>query len=108
MVSLIAIYKAPQDQVAFDKHYNETHSPLAAKMEGLRKMEVFRMNKMLTPPTSMLAEGPYLMCVMYFDNQEALDKSMASDSGRAAARDLRGFAGPLVSMVTAEVEETQI
>ena len=108
MVSLIAIYKTPADTGAFDEHYNNTHSPLAAKMEGLRKMEVFRMNKMLTPPNSMLAEGPYLMCVMYFDNQEALDKSMASESGRAAAKDLRGFAGQLVSMVTAEVTETQI
>lgn len=108
MVSLIAIYKAPEDQAAFDKHYNETHSPLAAKMEGLRKMEVFRINKMLTPPTSMLTEGPYLMCIMYFDDQGALDKSMSSDSGRAAARDLRGFAGPLVSMVTAEVETATI
>ena len=108
MVSLIAIYKAPEDQAAFDKHYNETHSPLAAKMEGLRKMEVFRINKMLTPPTSMLTEGPYLMCIMYFDDQSALDKSMSSDSGRAAARDLRGFAGPLVSMVTAEVETATI
>ena len=108
MVSLIAIYKTPEDKGAFDTHYNDIHSPLAAKMEGLRKMEVFRMNKMLTPANSMLAEGPYLMCVMYFDNQEALEKSMASESGRAAAKDLRGFAGPLVSMVTAEVTETQI
>ena len=45
---------------------------------------------------------------MYFDNQEALDMSLASDIGRAAARDLRGFAGPLVSMVTAEVETATI
>lgn len=108
MVALVAMFKKPEDTGAFDSHYENVHSPLAQKMEGLRKMEVYRNQKMLTPATSMLQEQPYLTCVMYFDDQAALDTSMASESGRAAARDLRGFAGPLVSMVTCEVNEVAI
>jgi len=105
MVALIAIYKAPENKSEFDSHYKDIHSPLSAKMEGLKRLEIAHVKNMLTPPTSTIAEAPYLFCTMYFEDQAALDNSMRSPSGKAAARDLMGFAGPLVSMVTAEVEE---
>jgi uncharacterized protein (TIGR02118 family) len=108
MVALIAIYKAPEDRAAFDSHYKDIHSPLAAKMEGMRKMEIARVNKMLTPPNATIAEAPYLMCTMYFDDQAALDNSMRQPNSRAAAKDLMGFAGPLVSMITVDIEEVAV
>lgn len=108
MVSLIAIYRMPEDPSAFDTHYDNIHTPLVKKMDGIRKIEVFRMDKMLTPSNATLPEAPYLMCIMYFDDKEALDRALASEGGRAAAKDLRGFAGQLVSMMTSDVTEVPV
>ena len=108
MVTLLALYKAPDDKEAFEKHYKETHTPLTAKMPGLRKFEVMRVKKMITPPTSTLAEQPYLLVKLYFDDKAALDSAMKSPEGTAAAQDLMGFAGKLVSMVIGEIEEIPV
>ena len=40
MATLAVMYKTPKDAAAFDKHYSETHIPLAKKIPGLRKYEV--------------------------------------------------------------------
>jgi uncharacterized protein (TIGR02118 family) len=99
MVKLIALYKAADDQSAFDKHYNEIHTPLVKKMPGLRKLEVARITG------APIGEPKhYLLAEMYFDSQDALDAAMASAEGKAAARDLMSFAGNLVTMFYADVK----
>ncbi|MEO6940837.1 MAG: EthD family reductase [Candidatus Kapaibacterium sp.] len=108
MVSLTAFYKTSEDTTSFDAHYDDIHTPLVKQMEGLRKVEITRNAKMITPATSMLQETPHLICTMYFDDRAALDNSMRSPGGKAAAKDLMGFAGPLVSMVIGEVESITI
>ena len=40
MAEIVVMYKTPKDPAAFDKHYAETHIPLAKKMPGLRKFQV--------------------------------------------------------------------
>lgn len=42
MVKLIALYRHPEDQESFDKHYEQVHTPLVEKMPGLKKLEVTR------------------------------------------------------------------
>ena len=44
----------------------------------------------------------------YFDSKEALNAGMNSEGGKAAAKDLMSFAGPLVSMVIGEVDEVAL
>jgi uncharacterized protein (TIGR02118 family) len=99
MVKLIAMYRTPDNKVEFDKHYADVHTPLVRKLPGLRKLEVAHVTgaPIGEPKHHLIAE-------MYFDDQEALQRSMASVEGKAAARDLMDFAGPLVSMFFAEVE----
>ncbi|HWP82008.1 MAG TPA: EthD family reductase [Bacteroidota bacterium] len=98
MVKLIALYKTPENKAEFDKHYAEVHTPLVKKMPGLRKLEVAKITG------APIGEPKhYLLAEMYFDNQDALNASMASAEGKAAARDLMSFAGNLVSMFYAEV-----
>ncbi|WCN37183.1 EthD family reductase [Aneurinibacillus uraniidurans] len=99
MVKLIAIYKKPEDTGAFDQHYNEVHAPLAAKMPGLIKLEV---NRIYGGP--MGDSNLHLIAEMYFETKEALTEALSSPEGRAAGKDLMGFAGKLVSMHFAEVE----
>lgn len=108
MHTLIAIYRAPEDREEFDKHYREIHTPLASKMEGLRRMEVTWVEKMLTPGNDTLPAAPHLICTMYFDDVEALNNSMKSPNSRAAAKDLMGFAGPLVSMIVGHTEDVSL
>jgi hypothetical protein len=42
MAEVVVLYKTPKDPAAFEKHYAETHIPLAKKMPGLRKFQVSR------------------------------------------------------------------
>ncbi len=37
---MVVIYRKPADVKAFEKHYCETHIPLAKKIPGLRKYEI--------------------------------------------------------------------
>lgn len=99
MVKLIALYKKPNDTAAFDKHYFETHAPLAAKMPGLRKMEVA---KCYGAPGG--EPRFYLQAEMWFDNKEALNAALGSPEGKAAGKDVMSFAGDLITMVFAEVQ----
>mgnify|MGYP001079773169 FL=1 len=98
MVKLVAIYRKPEDPQAFDKHYFEVHAPLAEKMPGLIKLEV---NKVYGAPGG--ESDLYLIANMYFESKEALLEALSSPEGRAAGKDLRGFAGQIVSMHFAEV-----
>ncbi len=101
MVKLIAMYKAPQDQVAFDSHYADVHTPLVRKIPGLRKLEVAKITG------APIGEPQhYLIAEMYFDDQNSMQKSLSSPEGKATARDLASFAGSIVTMFFAEVTES--
>ena len=99
MVKLVAVYRKPEDPAAFDKHYFETHAPLAMKMPGLIKCEI---EKVIGSPMPG-AEVPYLAAHLYFKDKAALDAAMASPEGKAAAKDLMSFAGKYVRMHFTEV-----
>ncbi len=45
---------------------------------------------------------------LYFETMEALNASVSSPEGKAAAKDLMSFAGDVVSMMFAEVVEDKI
>jgi uncharacterized protein (TIGR02118 family) len=100
MVKLIALYKTPDDVEAFDKHYNDIHTPLVKTMPGLRKLEVARI---IGAPIG--EPKHYLIAEMYFDSMDALNAAMASPEGKASARDLMSFAANIVTMFYAEVKE---
>ena|SRR5579864_396105 len=98
MITLTALFRKPDDIPAFDEHYEHVHAPLMQKVPGLRKMEVTRFSKMLTPANALISEQPYLQCTMYFDDMDSFKAAMASDENKAAGKDLMSFAGPLVSL----------
>jgi len=108
MITLTALFKKPEDTTAFDEHYENVHSPLVRKTPGLRKIEVTKFSKMLTPANGLVSDQPYLQCVMYYDNMDSFKAAMASEENKAAGKDLMGFAGPLVSMFIGATETTLI
>lgn len=88
MAGLLAIYKRPADVEAFERHYFETHIPLAKKMPGFRKYEVS------TGPITTLAglSDVHLIGAVYFDDMEAMRKAFASPEGQACAADRQVYA----------------
>jgi uncharacterized protein (TIGR02118 family) len=88
MARMLVIYKKPADVQAFEKHYFETHIPLAKKIPGLRKYEISH------GPVIAVA-GPldvYLIGTVHFDDLDAMKKAFASPEGQAAAADRRLYA----------------
>jgi len=87
MASMTVIYRRPQDVAAFDKHYFETHAPLAKQLPGLRRYEVSE------GPIAAPAGGDFhLVANLYFDDMAALESAFASPEGQAAGADRLVFA----------------
>jgi len=100
MVKLIAMYKTPSDIGEFEKHYFDVHMPLIEKMPGLLKTEVSKISGMPGQESKY-----HMMAEMYFENMDKLNESMASPEGRAAGKDLMGFAKDYVIMMFGDVKE---
>jgi len=100
MIKLIALYRKPADPAAFDEHYRNTHTPLVKKYPGLRKLEITRITGAPIGDTKF-----HLMAEMYFDSKETMNAAMASQEGKAVARDLMSFAADVVTVFHGETEE---
>lgn len=99
MVKLIAVYQKASDVPAFEKHYREVHCPLAMKLPGLKKCELGWVRG------SPGGDARYhLVAELYFEDHAALNVALNSPEGKAAAKDVMSFAGPLVHLMVADVE----
>jgi uncharacterized protein (TIGR02118 family) len=96
-VKLIAIYRKPEDEAAFNHHYESVHTPLVKKIPGLQALNVNRISKHL-----MGEDKPYMIVEMVYADKASFDAAMASDENRATGKDVMGFAKGLVSLVIAE------
>ena len=94
MARLVVMYKTPKDKAAFDKHYFDSHVPLAKKIPGVRKYEVSQ-GPIVTPagPSNL-----HLIATLHFDDLGAIQSAFASPEGQAAAADVQGFATGGVEM----------
>lgn len=101
MYKVTLLYGHPADPDSFEKYYEETHIPIAARMEGVSRMEFTRF---LTGPSG---EKPpyYRMAEIYFDGQAELKTAFASTAGQAATNDLPNFATGGVEMIIGTVQE---
>jgi uncharacterized protein (TIGR02118 family) len=98
VVKLIALYKKPSDVEVFEKQYFETHIPLVAKIPGLIRTEVSKLAPMPGQETEY-----YMMAEMYFESMDKLNEGMGSPEGKAAAKNLMGFAKEYVTFLDGEV-----
>jgi uncharacterized protein (TIGR02118 family) len=87
MAELVVIYKTPKDAAAFDKHYSETHIPLAKKIPGLRKYQISQ-GPVMTPAGP---SGVHLVATLQFDDVAAIQNAFATPEGQAAAGDLKNL-----------------
>jgi uncharacterized protein (TIGR02118 family) len=100
MIQLTVLYGKPQDSVAFDHYYQETHAALAQKIPGLKGYVV---NK--PAPLNPQEQSPYyLIGELYFESMTALQTALQSPEGQAAAGDLQNFATGGATLVVGEVQ----
>lgn len=98
MVKLVVTYGAPEDPAAFEDYYGATHTPLVEKIPGLRRFEAGRVLGTpdgSPPPFWFLAE-------LWFDDADALQTSLGSDEGQAAAADVPNFASGGATLMIAQ------
>ena len=99
MVKLIVLYGHPTDPAAFEAYYAETHLPIAAKIQGVSKVEITKL--IGTPDGSQASQ--YRMAELYFESIEELQKQMGSPEGLAAVNDIPNFATGGVDVMIGEV-----
>lgn len=98
MVKLVALYRTPDDVAAFDKHYDEVHTPLVRKYPGLRSLEVTRVTG------APIGDSKYhLLAELSWDDRATMDAALASPEGKAVARDLMSFAAQYAIVFFGEV-----
>jgi uncharacterized protein (TIGR02118 family) len=77
----LALYEAPADPEAFDRHYREVHIPLARQLPALRRYT-------LGGDTAAIRGAPYyLVTELEWDTMEDLRAAFASPEGHATADD---------------------
>lgn len=98
---LVALYTTPDNPEAFHAAYFDTHLPLAEKMPGLQKVEILKNMRNM-----MGGDAPYYMIAeLTFESMDALKTALKSPEGMAAGQNIMGFAGKLVTLLGAPVEE---
>lgn len=100
MVKLAVLYKKPADVEAFEKHYQEIHLPLAKKMPGLDRAEI---THFFGSPGG--DSKYYMMAELFFANKDVMFTALNSEEGKAAAKDVMGFAGDLITMMFGNIDE---
>ena len=100
MVKLVVMYKKPADVEAFEKHYRETHLPLARKMPGVRRLDVSHFTG------SPVGEPKYyMMAEVFFDDKASMMAALGSPEGKAAGKDIMTAAGDILHMMFADVTD---
>lgn len=100
MYKLIAIYNVPTDMTAFEKHYQEVHTPITKKIPGLEKLVV---NRVLGSPQGKPSQ--YMIAEMIFKDKETMDKAMASSEARQSGKDAYQMATGGLTLLTVETHD---
>jgi uncharacterized protein (TIGR02118 family) len=77
----LALYQAPSDPEAFDRHYHQTHIPLIRCLPGLRRYSLGR------NVTALHGAPYYLVAELEWDTMDELQAAFATPEGRATAAD---------------------
>ncbi|MEA2210801.1 MAG: hypothetical protein QOF83_749 [Solirubrobacteraceae bacterium] len=100
MVKLVVLYGQPEDPAAFEDYYSTSHIPLAAKIPDVKRFEASR-----GAGTPDGGESPYFrMAELWYEDEDALRGSMASDAGQAAVNDIPKFATGGATVFVAAVD----
>ena len=101
MIRLLVLYGHPTDPVAFDRHYEEVHIPIAKKMKGLKKWTIGKATS--TPDGS--PSPYYYIADLYMESREEFEALLASPEGQAAIADVPRYATGGVQFIYTDVQD---
>ncbi len=100
MVKLVVLYKTPEDPSTFETHFANTHLPRVKRWPGLRKVEVARVSGITIGEPKL-----YMIEELYFDDEESMQRALASPNGKAVAFDLMEAEKDSVTLFYADVKD---
>jgi uncharacterized protein (TIGR02118 family) len=100
MVKLTVIYDNPTDPAAFEKHYHDVHLPLAAKVKGVKRVELAK----VFPKEDGSATPAYRTADLYFDDYASACAVAASPEGQALLGDAVQLGTGGVTFLLSEIE----
>jgi len=101
MLKVTVLYGHPTSSADFEKYYAEIHLPLAAKMQGVARLEF---TKFVAGPDGG-RPAFYRMAELYFPSQAQMQETLGSPEGQATVADLPNFATGGVTIVIGSVEQ---
>jgi uncharacterized protein (TIGR02118 family) len=101
-MKLIALYKHPEDESAFEDKYFNSHLPLIRKVPGLEDIVVTRFTRCL------MGDDFFMMAEMQFGDSETLKAAMRSPEMAAAGENLNSFAEGLTTLLYGSEQEEPI
>jgi uncharacterized protein (TIGR02118 family) len=99
MVKLLVLYRHPEDEAAFERHYAQKHLALARKIPGLRRLET---SKIVTDDGSRPVY--YRSASLHFDSVEDLNAGLTSAEGQASGADAASIATGGMDRLVLEVD----
>jgi uncharacterized protein (TIGR02118 family) len=87
MIKVAVLYGHPLDAQVFEQYYAGTHLPIAAKMQGVERLEL----TLFGPGPDGSKPAYYRMAELYFPNEAQLQTTLGSPAGEVtvAAIELR-------------------
>jgi uncharacterized protein (TIGR02118 family) len=99
MIRVSVLYRQPRDPLEFERHYTETHIPLALNIP-----DVLRLESAKTLPGPDGVEPVYFRVAdVWFANLQRMQAAMESAEWRAIAADLPNFATGGFMVLTSQV-----
>ena len=102
MYKLYAVWTAPSPEhaEAFERHYVDTHLPLAAAIPGVRRLVATRTSDSLGDGESAL----HRITELWFDDRAALERAWSSEVGQIALAHSRESHSDRLVLITEEHE----
>jgi uncharacterized protein (TIGR02118 family) len=101
MMKVTVLYGIPKNPDEFEKYYESTHLPIAAKMKGVARLEL---TKCIAGPDGG-KPAFHRMAELYFTNQAEMEQSLGSAEGQATVADLQNFATGGVTVLIGSIED---
>jgi uncharacterized protein (TIGR02118 family) len=100
MIKLTVLFGHPKDPAAFERYYTDRHLPIAARMPGVQKLELTKFRRNVDGSNPIY----YRMAEVYFLSETALQSTLKSPEGQAAAGDMANFATGGANMLVGSVD----
>lgn len=97
MVTMLVLYRAPEDPEAFEKRYVEGHLPKIDAYEHLRTYSFHKVSR------TVMGDVPYAYVFTgAWDDRDGWKADLGGEAGRAATADANTFAEGLFDVVVLE------